>query len=149
MLGKTSRWLGQRMGSDIMETNTQIKKLNWCYNLEKIFWKLLFARRDSESFGVLCRDKNALLYNYVLLHLTLSLFGYFIFAIPPKITFRAIFGGFLQYPQNIYKIVDYRQKSGPKPKIPGYGGHFEKFSDGRRHIHNFFKKSYFIFLQTS
>ena len=96
----------------MMETNTQIKKMNGCYNLEKIFWKLLFARRDSESFGVLCRDKNALLYNYVLLHLTLSLFGYFIFAIPPKITFRAIFGGFLQYPQNIYKIVGYTQKIG-------------------------------------
>ena len=109
-----------------METNTQIKKMNGCYNLEKIFWKLLFARRDSESFGVLCRDKNALLNNYVLLHLTLSIFGYFIFAIPPKITIRAIFGEFLQYSKTSIKLWATRKKSGAKPQKPWNGGHFFK-----------------------
>ena len=49
-------------------------------------------------------------------------------------------------PKTSIKLWATCKKLGPEPQKPRNGGHFEeKNSDGRRHIHIFLKKSYFIF----
>ena len=45
--------------------------------------------------------------------------------------------------KNILEI--WKKKLDPKPQKPRNCGHFKKISAGRQYIHDFFKKSYFIF----
>merc|ERR1711895_201097 len=68
------------------------------------------------------------------------------FAPPLKTTFRAILGGIIQYPPKHLKNCGLHAKNRVRNlKNRKMAAILKKISDGGRHVHDFVKKSYFIF----